>query len=553
MDERLRKELLRSELKERNKGKKIIRCKYRPKYPDSAEREYVRLINAYMTIEKEVLMKYIPEIKQILNDGTQLHTDSKKDNEKKRRTARFSALDNTIVRLTILFKTIQRELDSAFGLYDLKRQINRIANLDHKLTVREWKKAVSKTLGIDLLDDYYSGEYYAQVECNSVYRAMIHHMITGADVPTDTVVDIFGKFGLAAALCAGGYKYKIVCLNEQNFYLYSLLQDVMRKPVKFYKMIDEERKYLEIKLADNEIKDIMKSQIQHLGQIKVLVYYGVRKNVGGQYSYESTGYTKEQIAKYIFICLCFAPEYWVETNLEVKNNKMVTGWLDDEKTYKKCVTDFVKLSQEDFVAFAKKFSELKFVNCDISRVIDIIRKNADNQNYSSGDIQKFLLYIDVPKYIKEYQRFGFDGTMMISLLKMLHHYEGNWIMTWSTFLQKGLNDENPTLYDMLYTQQEMQSDIYIAHGNYERFEEKVPVKVIYNMFDMIDKDKNLFVFIYRDKNKNKQQNIVFVTDIDFDEIDCESFFRKYKMKFNGKEKLLKLKWREFKKNYVKFS
>lgn len=41
LDERLRKELLRSELKERNKGKKIIRCKYRPKYPDSAEREYV--------------------------------------------------------------------------------------------------------------------------------------------------------------------------------------------------------------------------------------------------------------------------------------------------------------------------------------------------------------------------------------------------------------------------------------------------------------------------------------------------------------------------------
>ena len=86
---------------------------------------------------------------------------------------------------------------------------------------------------------------YAQVECNSVYRAMIHHMITGADVPTDTVVDIFGKFGLAAALCAGGYKYKIVCLNEQNFYLYSLLQDVMRKPVKFYKMIDESDEKIE--------------------------------------------------------------------------------------------------------------------------------------------------------------------------------------------------------------------------------------------------------------------------------------------------------------------
>ena len=44
MDEMLRKELLRSELKEKNKGKRIIPCKYRPKYPDSAEREYMRLV-----------------------------------------------------------------------------------------------------------------------------------------------------------------------------------------------------------------------------------------------------------------------------------------------------------------------------------------------------------------------------------------------------------------------------------------------------------------------------------------------------------------------------
>ena len=72
------------------------------------------MANAYMEIEKEVPVKYIPEIKQILNEGTQLHTDSKRDNKKKRRTARFSALDNTIVHLTILFKTIRRELDGTF-------------------------------------------------------------------------------------------------------------------------------------------------------------------------------------------------------------------------------------------------------------------------------------------------------------------------------------------------------------------------------------------------------------------------------------------------------
>lgn len=43
MDERLRKELLRSELKERNKGKKIIRCKYRPKYPEDGMEQVERM------------------------------------------------------------------------------------------------------------------------------------------------------------------------------------------------------------------------------------------------------------------------------------------------------------------------------------------------------------------------------------------------------------------------------------------------------------------------------------------------------------------------------
>lgn len=49
---------------------------------------------------------------------------------------------------------------------------------------------------------------YAQVECNSIYRAMIHHIICSAVVPTDTIVDAFGKFGLVSALCANGYKIR---------------------------------------------------------------------------------------------------------------------------------------------------------------------------------------------------------------------------------------------------------------------------------------------------------------------------------------------------------
>lgn len=43
---------------------------------------------------------------------------------------------------------------------------------------------------------------YAQVECNHIYREMIHHIICSAVVPTDTIVDVFGKLGLVPALAS---------------------------------------------------------------------------------------------------------------------------------------------------------------------------------------------------------------------------------------------------------------------------------------------------------------------------------------------------------------
>ena len=160
MNDELRKELLRKSLKEKNKGKRYVVCKYQQKFPDSAEREYIRIVNSYMAAEKEILIKYIPLLKQILNEASKFHTDSKKDNENRRKQSRLSVIDNIIVKLTVLFRSIEKEVEAASGLYDLKRKINNIANLGQKLTTLEWKKAVRKALGINLLDDYYSGDIY---------------------------------------------------------------------------------------------------------------------------------------------------------------------------------------------------------------------------------------------------------------------------------------------------------------------------------------------------------------------------------------------------------
>ena len=104
--------------------------------------------------------------------------------------------------------------------------------------------------------------------CNPIYRAMIHHIICGADICTDSIIDVFGKFGLVPALCANGYKHKVVCVNEKDYFLFSILQDALKKPVKVYKIIGKLQHYLEIKNIDKELKLIREQALNELGQIQ---------------------------------------------------------------------------------------------------------------------------------------------------------------------------------------------------------------------------------------------------------------------------------------------
>lgn len=163
MNEKVRKKVLREELKRRNGGKSTVTAKYAPRYPDTVEREYIRLTNAYMSIERQILLAHIPELKRIIAEGTmRYHMDSSEKNDKKRKRARFETVDNTLARMKILFDKILQELYAAFGLFQLAGRLQKIAALEQKLSIREWKKVVSKTLGIDMLTDYYSGDFYKE-------------------------------------------------------------------------------------------------------------------------------------------------------------------------------------------------------------------------------------------------------------------------------------------------------------------------------------------------------------------------------------------------------
>ena len=59
---------------------------------------------------------------------------------------------------------------------------------------------------------------YAEVECNEIYRGMLHYIISQADQRTDTFFDMFGKMGLVPLFCANGYSNRIVLLARRNYH-----------------------------------------------------------------------------------------------------------------------------------------------------------------------------------------------------------------------------------------------------------------------------------------------------------------------------------------------
>lgn len=162
MDDDIRKKALRESLKKLNHGKTLVEAKYIPHYPDSVEREYLRMVNAYMAVEKQMLLKYIPELKQIINSGTVMNNDSKKDNERERKHTRLRQIA-VFLKIDDFFRKISRELKSAFGFFDLHLRLDKIAALEEKMSVKEWKKVIGRTLGINLLEDYYSGTIYEEL------------------------------------------------------------------------------------------------------------------------------------------------------------------------------------------------------------------------------------------------------------------------------------------------------------------------------------------------------------------------------------------------------
>ncbi len=147
MNNHLHQEMVQKAVKGKFYGHQTIKSKRVPRYPDSAEREFKRITNGYMRLLNKTLADHLPA----------LLAAYKKERRGDSRFDDVRDLENDVRRE---FQKIAEELEQKLAAYGLDDLVAKISKMTKNTSLREWKRVVHDTLGIDLLNDYYSADFY---------------------------------------------------------------------------------------------------------------------------------------------------------------------------------------------------------------------------------------------------------------------------------------------------------------------------------------------------------------------------------------------------------
>lgn len=148
MDNLQHQAMVKSAVKQRFNGKKSIGSKSVPCYPSSAERDYVRVVNAYVKCLNSELKKSLPPLIRLYDRTIQ-------------DKARFDDAVNLRQETEDEFHKMTVRLEKMLSRMEIEKLIDKVGNSTKDAAFREWKKVVKNTLGINLIDDYYNGDFYS--------------------------------------------------------------------------------------------------------------------------------------------------------------------------------------------------------------------------------------------------------------------------------------------------------------------------------------------------------------------------------------------------------
>ena len=141
--------MVKEAVKAKFRGNTALRGKTTPMYPDSAEREFRRVTNGYMKLLNQTLKEHLPAMMAAYK-------------RERRGDTRYDDAQDLDAEIRQELMKVAQELEQKLAAYGLYEMVEKIARLTKTTSLREWKRVVKETLGIDLMDDYYKGDFYEQ-------------------------------------------------------------------------------------------------------------------------------------------------------------------------------------------------------------------------------------------------------------------------------------------------------------------------------------------------------------------------------------------------------
>lgn len=152
------------------RGHQPLRSRSVPHYPDTAEREFKRVTNGYIRLLKKSLMEHLPSIIEEYR-------------REQRNDSRLDASRNLEDKVRQELQKVAEELEQKLAAFGLDSLVKKIARLTKTNSLREWKRVCKDTLGIDLMDDYYSGDFYEE----ALRRWVDENVQKIKSIPNDTL------------------------------------------------------------------------------------------------------------------------------------------------------------------------------------------------------------------------------------------------------------------------------------------------------------------------------------------------------------------------------
>ena len=137
-------------------GKKELAGKFALRYPISMEREMRRIARAYVKIIRDELKAALPELIKSYTKNVSLRADNSL-------YVRADGYNNLREELNKALEKIKNKIEMKEKSFNIRRLVENAAKGVEKLSISEWRRICNSTLGLDILEDYFSGEFFEQL------------------------------------------------------------------------------------------------------------------------------------------------------------------------------------------------------------------------------------------------------------------------------------------------------------------------------------------------------------------------------------------------------